>query len=236
MAIEPDRILWRVLPFLILLPWLGRHLLELPQQASFVEVLSGRAAWRVILGDRVVLVLAGLITFWVTSIAGRYAKQVMLLPAVVVSILAAWSWQPRAAISVSLDTRAMLLQMKSDIPPGAVVQSTAGGAQGDLWFVLERARYISQLQTSGALFNRDTALEGLRRLKLLGQAGFPAANIEWHGNESSDRARLTLGSVGMLCSDPVLDYVVLGGDWEDAQRHYTSGKGKLSLFACRELR
>jgi hypothetical protein len=104
--------------------------------------------------------------------------------------------------------------------------------------VLGRASYVSQLQTAGALFSRDNALEGVRRLRLLGQAGYPAGHIEWRPRKRPEQARtfLPMRSVGVLCSDAALDYVIVAGSWAQAQHRYRSGNKQLSLIACEAFR
>jgi len=234
--IDTSALLWRLFPYLIVLPWLIMHLMEVPQQAIFDELLTGRSAWRAMLADRAVLVLIGVAAFWGTARAGKYARYLFFALSGAACLVAALGWQPKGVAEDLPEVHEMFVQMKQDIPPGAVVQSTVGGGSGALWFVLERAGYVSQWQTAGALFNRDNALEGVRRLKLLGRAGFPDANLEWHEKASGAQAPLSMDSVKILCSDEVLDYVVMGGSWEHAQHRYQSGSRKLSLFACEEFR
>ncbi len=235
-AIDTDALPWRGLPYLIALPWLIMHLIEIPQQAIFDEVLAGRSAWRAVLADRVVLVVIGVVAYWGAIQAGKYARYFVYALSGAACLVAALSWQPKGVAEDLPEIQAMFVQMKQDIPPGSVVQSTVGGGSGALWFVLERAGYISQWQTAGALFNRDTALEGIRRLSLLGRAGFPGANIEWREKVPGAQVSLTMGSVQILCGDEALDYVIVGGSWEHAQHRYQNGSRKLSLFACKDVR
>jgi len=233
---DTGALLWRGLPYLIVLPWLIMHLMQVPQQAIFDELISGRSVWRAMLADRVVLVLIGVVAYWGTALAGNYARRFIFALSGAACLVAALSWQPKGVAEDLPEIHEMFVQMKQDIPSGAVVQSTVGGGSGALWFVLERAGYISQWQTAGALFNRDNALEGVRRLRLLGRAGFPDANVEWREKTTGAQVPLTMESVKTLCGDEVLDYVVMGGNWEHAQHRYTSGSRKLSLFACKDFR
>ena len=234
-AIDTGALLWRGLPYLIVLPVLIVHLIEVPQQARIDELLAGRSAWRAMLADRGVLVLIGAVAYWGATRAGKYARSSIFALSGAGCLLAALSWQPKGVAEDLPEIHEMFMQMKQDIPPGAVVQSTVGGGSGALWFVLERAGYVSQWQTAGALFNRDNALEGIRRLRFLGRAGFPDANIEWRENAPGVQAPLTMDSIKILCGDKALDFVVMGGSWEHAQHLYQSGSRKLSLFACGEF-
>jgi hypothetical protein len=218
------------------LPWLIMHLMEVPQQAIFDEVLTGSTVWRAMLADRVVLVLIGAIAYWGATRSGKYTRSFIFMLSGAACLVAALSWQPKGVAEDLPEIHEMFLQMKQDIPSGSVVQSSVGGGSGALWFVLERAGYISQWQTAGALFNRDNALEGIRRLKLLGRAGFPDANIEWHVKTPGTKVPLTLDSVKTVCGDEALDYVVMGGNWEHAQHRYQYGSRELSLFACKDFR
>ncbi|MBI1283643.1 MAG: hypothetical protein GC183_04815 [Thiobacillus sp.] len=235
-AIDTSAPLWRGLPYMITLPVLFMHLMEMPQRATFDELLTGRSSWRMVLADRLVLVLIGVAAYWGASQMGKHARYFVLALSGAACVVAASSWQPIGVAEDLPEVQAMFVQMKQDIPPGAVVQSTVGGGSGALWFVLERAGYISQWQTAGALFNRENALEGVRRLILLGQAGFPDANVKWHEKALGAQVPLTSDSVRILCSDEVLDYVVMGGSWAHAQHRYQSGSRKLSLFACEAFR
>jgi hypothetical protein len=127
--------------------------------------------------------------------------------------------------------------LKRDIPPGSVVASTSRGNVLFIWFKLERPSYVSQVQTAGGLFNRDTALEGVRRLQLMEKAGFPYSSAEW-GKKTlgQENRKVSIQSIESLCGDTGLDYVIMDGGWEGAKQYFQNGRPLLSLFTCRDFR
>jgi hypothetical protein len=95
----------------------------------------------------------------------------------------------------------------------------------DLWFGLEVRSYFNTMQMSGCAFNRETAVEGWRRSRLVSCfeiASFrrnPPSDQAWRDalNEfflaTPDEPAPTRESLFQLCADPVLDVVVIAQDY-----------------------
>ena len=122
------------------------------------------------------------------------------------------------------------------IPAGAVVYW-----EDDVqmtWFGLGRASYASLGQTVGLIFNRQTAIEGKRRVDRLAALGVKDGIFSL----ARDRATLPEGSfVGLVhvCHDPALDYVILSKNFGVGviERHFEKMTGKyFYLYDCAHLR
>jgi len=122
------------------------------------------------------------------------------------------------------------------IPAGAVVYW-----EDDVqmtWFGLGRASYASLGQTVGLIFNRQTAIEGKRRVDRLAALGVKDGIFSL----ARDRATLPEGSfVGLVhvCHDPALDYIILSKDFGAGviERHFEKMTGKyFYLYDCAHLR
>jgi hypothetical protein len=130
----------------------------------------------------------------------------------------------------------LVQELQKNIPPGAVVANDISGGVEFTWFQLGRASYASQLQMAGALFNRNTALEGVRRLELLHEAGFPDSRAEWGQVNDGQSTPLTQGAIVRLCQDPALDYVLASNEHAGAKLYYVDNRPVVSLFTCSDLR
>ena len=122
------------------------------------------------------------------------------------------------------------------IPVGAVVYW-----EDDVqmtWFVLGRASYASLIQTVGLIFNRQTAIEGKRRVDRLAALGVKDGIFA----PERDRATLPEGSLAGLvhmCHDPALDYVILSKNFGVGviEWHFEKMTGKyFYLYDCAHLR
>lgn len=166
--------------------------------------------------------------------------------------------QVRVATNVSDEAQ----RLQQAIPPGAVVHWDAGVYS--TWFSLNRSEYASFPQGLTALFSRPAAIEFRRRLSLMTEAGIlgsvervnrPNLNHLLSPDEIKIVAPLVeqvsllrnpamnrmIGPENLqkLCQDPVLTFVVLTGDIEDADQRVVYGSNDggavMSLFKCRGL-
>jgi hypothetical protein len=228
--------LWRALPYLIVLPWLLTHLSAIPYWMLAYSTYMDQPAWRTLLGDTVTMTGLGFALYWAFGRLGE--KQGKLAAALSAGVLVlsvmSWGWLEQKTPS-RFD--AAYAQIKADIPPGSVVASAQGDASL-VWFRLGRASYISQLQTAGLLFNRETALEGMRRVRLYEQVGLPYRSLNWRGSSAVGnwRERVSTQSVLGLCRDSGLDFILLPGKWAGAKSYSTGKRQVFSSLACKDYR
>jgi hypothetical protein len=78
------------------------------------------------------------------------------------------------------------------------------------WFLLGRASYASIQQVYGMVFNRGTAMEGMRRLERLQRLGVADSlrNLD-KSNDAALPSQPSLEGLQYVCADPQLDFVVL---------------------------
>ncbi|MBI1283644.1 MAG: hypothetical protein GC183_04820 [Thiobacillus sp.] len=236
-SVDTRAFFWRILPYLIVMPWLLMHFLDMRYWLLINDFYLDKAGWRVFLADRVVMFATGLAAYWVLAQAGAGTVRALLGTAGAALLVAVIAWSPSSGRSGSAGWNDVYAQLKQDIPPGSVVASTVQGGVRFIWFGLERPSYVSQVQMAGGLFNRDTALEGIRRLQSLEKAGFPFSSPEWGGkNPDPGNRKVSLQSIAALCTDSGLDYVIMDGGREGAKQYFQNGRPMLSLFACRDFR
>ena len=112
------------------------------------------------------------------------------------------------------------------------------------WFVLNRSSYVSFHQIAGLAFNRQTAMEGKRRMDRLAVLGTKDSIINWL---SKERLRppgyitppISIEALTHVCHDPALDFVVLSSNLGQGiiARHFEKVTGKYYyLYDCTELR
>ena len=95
----------------------------------------------------------------------------------------------------------------------------------ELWFGLGVRSYFNTMQMSGCAFNRETAVEGWRRSRLVSRFEIaairrnPPSDVDWRDalNEfflaTPDEPAPTRDTLIRLCADPVLDVVVIPQDY-----------------------
>ena len=236
-SIDTGAFFWRILPYLIVLPWLLLHFLDMRYWFLANDFYLGKAGWRVFLADRVVMLAIGIAAYWVLAQAGKGTVKVLLGAAGAALLAAVLAWSPSPGNSGSAGWDDVYEQLRQDIPPGSVIASTVQGGVRFIWFGLERPSYVSQVQMAGGLFNRDTALEGVRRLQSMEKAGFPFSSPEWGGKSPGpENRKVSIQSIAALCTDPGLDYVIMDGGREGAKQYFQNGRPLLSLFTCRDFR
>jgi hypothetical protein len=237
LSIDTRSFFWRILPVLIVLPWLLMHFLDMRYWLLVNDFYLGKAGWRVLMADRFVMLAIGIAAYCVLAQAGKGTVKVLLGAAGAALLAALLTWSPSIGKSRSPGWDDVYTQLKQDIPPGSVVASTVQGGVQFIWFMLERPSYVSQDQVVGGLFNRETALEGVRRIRLMEKAGFPNSSSKWGGKSPKPEVRkVSIQSIADLCGDPGLDYVVMAGKWERAKQYFQNGRPFLSLFSCRDFR
>lgn len=189
-------------------------------------------------------VLAGALLWCLWRWSGRRVRALawcLVLPAL--AFTAHWC-QQRAAGSLGIsekvqhDVQARFLPL---IAPQAVVYW-----ENDVrlsWLVLQRSSYISSAQLSGAAFNRDTAIEGARRLARLERLGMMDSvrehNVSLRHERQNRLPQPSEAGLAYVCADPVLDFVVLSqalGDSVVAQSHDAESDTTLYLHDCARLR
>lgn len=227
---------WKALPFLLVLPGTVAHFLALPYWFQFNELTTGTPIWRTLAGgDSVVLALAAAF-YWAAWKGGaRTAKWLGRLGAAAM-LVAVFTWAAYDRGYALTSREPVYAQLRDRIPPGSVVAAPVAGTPALIWFDLHRASYVSQLQTAGSLFSRDTALEGLRRLKQMQAAGLPYSSLAWGDTRPAQSNQPSAQSVKLLCNDPDLDFVILSGARDGAEKYSRLGHVALSLYACSDLR
>lgn len=106
------------------------------------------------------------------------------------------------------------------------------------WFALGRASYASIGQTVSLIFNRQTAMEGKRRIDRLSALGVKDGIFSPAENQAALPEKTFAGLVH-VCHDPVLDFVILSKDFGDhaIERHFEKMTGKyFYLYDCATLR
>ncbi|MBZ0096141.1 MAG: hypothetical protein K8H75_12340 [Sulfuricella sp.] len=201
--------------------WLVWVLLFLPISGGVISVIIFLTVWRYGADRRKFVHLATV---------GGIAFLLMLS-------FAFWDQRPpRARYYVQQALRDPLPSFSRVIPVGAVVYW-----EDDLqmvWFGLGRASYASIGQTVGLIFNRQTAIEGKRRVDRLAALGVEDGIFAQPG----DRGMLRKGGFAGLvhvCHDPVLDFVVLSKDFRVGmiERHFDKMKKRyFYLYDCAYLR
>ena len=81
----------------------------------------------------------------------------------------------------------------------------------NVWFLLERSSYISETQTAGIVFNKQTALEALRRADVIKPLNVKdySSTMVWRGGERSlKQPEVTKYDLQSACKDPLLGFVI----------------------------
>ena len=122
------------------------------------------------------------------------------------------------------------------IPVGAVVYWEDGVQM--TWFGLGRASYASFGQTVGLIFNRQTAMEGKRRVDRLAALGVEDGIFAPRGDPAMLPESSFTGLVH-VCHDPALDFVILSKNFGAGviERHFDRPASQhFYLYDCAWLR
>ncbi|MDD5460703.1 MAG: hypothetical protein PHG00_03560 [Methylococcales bacterium] len=113
----------------------------------------------------------------------------------------------------------------------------------NVWFLLDRSSYISEVQTAGIIFNRRTALEALRRAENIRPLNIRdyAITMDRKGAEKSlVQPKVNKNDLVKVCHDPVLGFVIfkspIDGAIEVASQKDTQTGSRYYLYDCRKVR
>lgn len=114
------------------------------------------------------------------------------------------------------------------------------------WFVLGRASYASHYQLAGLMFNRQTCIEGKRRMDRLAPLNTKDSIFVRHifarqfpKSRNNDQPRPSFKALIHACYDPALDFVVLSSKFEEgviAQHFEQVTEKNFYLYDCTTLR
>jgi hypothetical protein len=200
--------------------------------------------WSVLrLGGAAALSTALLLGIWFCAGLGRTSGWLAAGLLAVGSLCGALYLERGYRVNQAKVSPAAIKELQAVFQPLIAPQATVywKGAEDLSWFVLERAGYASRMQVFGMVFNRGTAVEGMRRLERLQQLGNPDALF---GKPDQDRllARLprpSAAGLAYVCADPALDFVVLNQRFGAGQvAHVDDPEFKTSyyLYDCSRLR
>jgi hypothetical protein len=113
----------------------------------------------------------------------------------------------------------------------------------NVWLLLERSSYISETQTAGIVFNRQTALEALRRAENIRPLSMRdnARTMDWKWQEKLlVQPKVNKNDLTKVCRDPLLSYVVfaspIDGAIEVASHKDTQTGQRYHLYDCSIMR
>lgn len=237
-----------VLPFPAAAWWLANVWLEATSSALALMKTPGSLAFEfgllrlmrfLSVGGGVISVLIFL-AVWRYSADHRKSVHLAAVAGVVFLLmlsLAFWDQQSdRSRFFAQQALRDSMPSFSRVVPVGAVVYW-----EDDVqmtWFGLGRASYASLTQTVGLIFNRQTAIEGKRRVDRLAALGVKDGIFAPEKNQGSLPEG---GFTGLMhvCHDPALDYVILSKDFGKGmiERHFEKMTGKyFYLYDCAYLR
>lgn len=124
------------------------------------------------------------------------------------------------------------------IPENSIVYWEDNNAL-NVWLLLKRSSYISEIQTAGIVFNRQTALEALRRtenIRPLSMRDY-ASTMEWKGGQKPlTQPKVNKFDLIKVCQDPLLGFVVfnspINGAIEVASHKDTQTGQRFYLYKC----
>ena len=128
------------------------------------------------------------------------------------------------------------------IPENSLVYWEDNNAM-NVWFLLARSSYISETQVAGIVFNRQTALEALRRTENIRPVSMRdyAITMAWRGGEKSwVQPKVNKYDLIKVCHDPLLGFVVfkspIDGAIEVANHKDTQTGSRYYLYGCNIMR
>lgn len=116
-----------------------------------------------------------------------------------------------------------------------------------IWLDLQANSYFNRLQIVGAIFNRDTARESLRRAAYVKRFEFERVRDILHllpdeeklrcrllfGDEFDSLPRPGLADLQIVCKDPAVDYVAVKERFEGL---YSATNGEIYIYDCARIR
>lgn len=153
-------------------------------------------------------------------------------------------WDKRQPVSFPrpLSNSEEFAEFRRVIPENSLVYWEGNNAL-NVWLLLARSSYISEVQTAGIIFNRQTALEALRRAENIRPLSIRdyAATMDWKGREKSwAQPRVNKYDLIKVCHDPLLGFVVfkspIDGAIEAASQKDTQTGSRYYLYDCPIMR
>jgi hypothetical protein len=227
--------------------WLLNILLEIQSTLSFSP--STNDSNQLLTAGIVVLTKAGrevafFVFIWIWTFSMHPAKSHRLISfgiAEIVFLVSVALWDRRTEMQLHFESHALsdpIPQFTTLVPASSTVYWQDDPTMS--WFTIKRANYASRVQTAGLMFQRDTAIEGKRRMDRLAVLGVKDGIFTWKPRgHAKSRNHVTLRGLEYLCQDPELDYVVLSNDLgRGVIADYTANmkKEKFFLYDCNYLR
>ncbi len=171
-----------------------------------------RPIWLVLVTTLLSPALAAGALLWIYRPRARALLEICLAIAAFASLFAGvshWDMRKYGTMPNSTARQQIILPLQNLITPGAVVYWENGIDQA--WFWLRRANYISTQQLAGTIFNPQTAQEGMRRMEILSENGFPDSAWDFRKTMShkTEAHVHDLSSVTKVCADPIIHTLIL---------------------------
>jgi hypothetical protein len=210
--------------------------------ATFLDLPGGGTAieqrLRMISSDGIIPTAVLLLVWWVAfkwkvDVAPRIAAAAALVSC---AVLAPFAWQSWSAMSYPPELQETYADWRARIPVGSEVfwQDPLGPS-----YLLERASYISALQTAGMVFSREAAMEMLNRTRLM-------KPIYWGGQVDVDARAWAAKNhpapdLRAACRQSPVDFVVSGEDLKEtplatlaANKQHPNAR--MRLYRCSDFR
>jgi len=227
---------------LILVPWIAL-LMILPARYEFffIRAYANGGIWYLPLPfllsflTEPILILPLLIGGAVIPIMHNTRVRLTCLVICTLALTTLCSWYFLFQIHKATKPVADVHRIQQIIPPGAVIYWREDVKR--VWLNLQRAHYAGPYQGAGTIFSHQTALEFYRRIEFLQLVDYRITGLEGLGSRTADMNR-SFG-VSNLCSDPVLDFVILNGHDASADYYvpYTGVREQeVSIVNCKKYR
>jgi hypothetical protein len=232
---------------LAIVAWLGVRVYGTVLSAGNTSRGMGGAQLRDIFELRILVAFAAAFVWWCTqsnrSVWVPSLVSVVLLASAIPMLPTAFR-QSRAIASPN--EFAEFSDWRGVIPPTSTVLVAPARDVGTfVWFTLQRPNYLAVDQSAGVVFSRRTALEVLRRSQVL----LPVMDSSWNilsnlrtapGKRTFDvpTRPLTAASLGQICTDPELGFVISPQDIGfNRLSHQSAGPwNNWNLYDCRKAR
>ncbi len=153
-------------------------------------------------------------------------------------VISAWDKRKPGSFPPLLSNVKEFAEFRQIIPENSRVYWEDNNAL-NVWLLLNRSSYISEVQTAGIVFNRQTALEALRRnenIRPLSVRDY-ASTMVWNGGEKIlVQPKVTQYDLIKVCQDPLLGFVVfkspINGAIEVASHKDTQTGQHWYLYDC----
>lgn len=188
-----------LIPLIIIAPLISLLCSQLVYISFNIEIL------KILTRNQFITILI-LFFLFKTSYLSKKWQLFTLLISIVLLNQAINYWNQSSSNNFHNKSKLSLSNSEKSIPSGSIILSTSG--VGDGWLYLGHAYYASQIQTAGSLFNRKTALEGIRRLTRLNSINFPESELKWGTTNLSAKTYFSENEIDFLCNDPTLDFLL----------------------------